>query len=73
MTKFADAEHVAEYMSVHTFLTGCRGVLAPFLAFPIAAAFGPVWVGGISVTLIAIATAIIINEIKSRVIQLGKP
>jgi hypothetical protein len=73
VTKFADAEHVAEYMSVHTFLTGCRGVLAPFLAFPIAAAFGPVWVGGISVTLIAVATAIIINEIKSKDRYLPEP
>jgi MFS family permease len=64
VTKFSDAEHVAEYMSVHTFLTGCRGVIAPFLAFPLAAAFGPFWVGGLSAVLIVIATAIIMKEIK---------
>ena len=66
VTKFADAENVAEYMSVHTFLTGCRGVLAPFIAFPLAAALGPGTVGGISVILISIATAIILHEIKTK-------
>lgn len=66
VTKFADAEHVAEYMSVHTFLTGCRGVVAPFIAFPLAAALGPMTVGGISVMLISIATVIILHEIKTR-------
>jgi hypothetical protein len=66
VTKFSDAEHVAEYMSVHTFLTGCRGVLAPFIAFPLAAALGPGTVGGISVVLISIATAIILHELKTR-------
>lgn len=33
VTKFAPPEHTAEYMSVHTFLTGVRGVVAPQLAF----------------------------------------
>ena len=66
VSKFSDAEHVAEYMSVHTFLTGCRGVLAPFIAFPLAAALGPGTVGGISVVLISIATAIILHELKTR-------
>ena len=33
VTKFAPAERVAEYMSVHTFFTGIRGILAPILAF----------------------------------------
>lgn len=66
VTKFADAEHVAEYMSVHTFLTGCRGVIAPFLAFPMLAAFGPVSVGMIGAGLIFIATAMLIPDLKSR-------
>lgn len=70
VTKFADAEHVAEYMSVHTFLTGCRGVVAPFIAFPLAAALGPTTVGGISVMLIGIATVIILHEIKTRDLDL---
>jgi len=33
VTKMAPPEHVAEYMSMHTFFTGIRGVLAPIVAF----------------------------------------
>lgn len=33
VTKLAPKHAVAEYMSVHTFLTGLRGLLAPYLAF----------------------------------------
>lgn len=33
VTKFAPPERVSAYMSVHTFLTGLRGVIAPFLGF----------------------------------------
>src|SRR5207244_10245017 len=33
VTKFAPAHRVADYMSVHTCLTGMRGVLAPLVAF----------------------------------------
>lgn len=33
VTRFAPGERVAEYMAVHTFLTGIRGVLAPIAAF----------------------------------------
>jgi MFS family permease len=33
VTKFAPPERVSAYMSVHTFLTGLRGVVAPFLGF----------------------------------------
>ena len=33
VTKLAPEHAVAEYMSVHTFLTGIRGVAAPFIAY----------------------------------------
>jgi hypothetical protein len=33
VTKLAPKHAVAEYMSVHTFLTGVRGLLAPMIAF----------------------------------------
>ncbi|SKA91778.1 hypothetical protein SAMN02745166_01786 [Prosthecobacter debontii] len=33
VTKLAPKNAVAEYMSVHSFLTGLRGLLAPYLAF----------------------------------------
>jgi hypothetical protein len=33
VTKLAPPHAVAEYMSVHTFLTGLRGIVSPFIAF----------------------------------------
>ena len=33
VTKLAPEHAVAEYMSVHTFLTGLRGLIAPYIAF----------------------------------------
>jgi hypothetical protein len=33
VTKFAPQERASDYMSVHTFLTGVRGVIAPFIGF----------------------------------------
>lgn len=73
VTKFASADNVAEYMSVHTFLTGCRGVIAPFVAFPLAATLGPAWVGAIGATLIFIATAMLIPDLKTRDRDLPEP
>jgi hypothetical protein len=60
VTKFAKAEHVAEYMSVHTFLTGCRGTAAPFLAFTVAAALSPQVVGVVGALLMVISTVMIL-------------
>ncbi|HAT19668.1 MAG TPA: hypothetical protein DCS85_05885 [Verrucomicrobiales bacterium] len=59
VTKFAKAEQVAEYMSVHTFFCGVRGVIAPFVAFPMIATLGPRWVGGAGVVCIFVATLMI--------------
>ena len=59
VTKFAKAEQVAEYMSVHTFLCGVRGVIAPFVAFPMIAHLGPRWVGGAGVLFLTVATLMI--------------
>ena len=33
VTKFAPKDRVADYMTVHTFFTGVRGLIAPFAAF----------------------------------------
>jgi len=60
VTKFAKAEHVAEYMSVHTFCTGLRGSAAPFLAFFAAAAFSPQLVGIVGASLMTISTLMIV-------------
>ena len=58
VTKFADSENVAEYMSVHTFLTGCRGTIAPLLAFQMAS-FSPRFVSIVGSLLIILATFLI--------------
>lgn len=39
VTKLAPPNAVAEYMSVHTFFTGLRGITAPFVAFGLVAHF----------------------------------
>jgi MFS family permease len=39
VTKFAPPDRVADYMSVHTFFTGLRGVVAPLLSFHLLGVF----------------------------------
>jgi zinc transporter ZupT len=51
-------------MSVHTFLTGVRGVLAPFLAVQVIQHSTPSTMGWFAGGLILIATAILLPEIR---------
>jgi hypothetical protein len=64
VTKFAPPDRVADYMSVHTFFTGVRGVIAPFVAFQ-AVTMVPIqtmaWVSG---GLILISAILLIPEIR---------
>jgi MFS family permease len=64
VTKFAPPGRVADYMSVHTFLTGVRGVLAPVFAFYFASQLSLGILAMISSGLILLATALLIPEIK---------
>jgi len=64
VTKFAPPERVADYMSVHTFLTGVRGVLAPVVAFAVVARLSMVTLALISAGLIVLATLLLVPEIK---------
>jgi hypothetical protein len=64
VTKFAPPERVADYMSVHTFFTGVRGVLAPVLGFYLVSGFAPATLGCISAGLILIASLFLVPEIK---------
>jgi hypothetical protein len=64
VTKFAPENRVADYMSVHTFFTGLRGVLAPITAFQLAKTLPLTTLGGISAGLIFLATLLLIPEIK---------
>ena len=65
VTKFAPPERVADYMSVHTFFTGVRGVLAPLIAFYLIADIPLHFAGWIFAGLILIGTALLIPEIKA--------
>ena len=64
VTKFAPPERVADYMSVHTFFTGVRGVLAPALGFHFVTTLGMPVLGVISAVLILVSILLLIPEIR---------
>jgi hypothetical protein len=59
VTKFAPPERTSDYMSVHTFLTGIRGVGAPFLGFWLIARTGPMTTGLCAAVLIALSMVLL--------------
>ena len=61
--RFAESERVAEYQSVHSFLTGVRGVMAPLIAFGVVGILGPVSVAWISAGLMGLSTLMIWPEL----------
>ena len=63
VTKFAPPHRVADYMSVHTFFTGVRGVFAPLIAFSLANRLPMPMLAFISTALIIAASALLIPEI----------
>lgn len=65
VTKLAPPDRVADYMSVHTFFTGLRGVAAPLVAFHLAAGVSLAKLAVVSAVLIVLATALLIPEVKS--------
>ncbi len=63
VTKFAPPDRVADYMSVHTFFTGLRGVVAPLVAFQLAGTV-PLPVMGLGCAgLIGISCLMLLREI----------
>lgn len=63
--KFAPPDRVADYMSVHTFLTGVRGVLAPLVAFYAVTRIDSLTtMAWVSAALIIVATAMLLPEIR---------
>jgi MFS family permease len=64
VTKFAPPERVADYMSVHTFFTGVRGVVAPIVSFQLVSGLPLSFLGWASAGLILVATSFLIPEIK---------
>ena len=64
VTKFAPPERVADYMSVHTFFTGLRGVIAPVVAFQLVAYWPVSAISWLGAGMIVVATLLLIPEIK---------
>lgn len=62
VTKVAPPERVTDYMAVHTFLTGARGLIAPFAAFACAARFGVGLTAAGSAALILVASLMLAGE-----------
>ena len=65
VTKFAPPDRVADYMSVHTFFTGIRGVLAPLFAFQLVTQVPVATMGLICAVLIGLASLILVPEIRA--------
>lgn len=63
-TKVAPPDRVADYMAVHTFLTGVRGVLAPMAAFWAVERLAPSQMGWAAALMIVAATALLLPEIR---------
>jgi MFS family permease len=64
VTKFSPPERVADYMSVHTFFTGVRGVAAPMLAFHLTNRYSMAGLGIASAILIFLSILFLIPEMK---------
>lgn len=64
VTKFAPPQRVADYMSVHTFFTGLRGVVAPVVAFQLIRWLSVPTIGWITVGMIALACVVLFPEIR---------
>ncbi|MCP5518704.1 MAG: MFS transporter [Verrucomicrobiales bacterium] len=62
VTKFAPPAQTADYMSVHTFLTGVRGVLAPLVAFHFAHQASISSLGWLAAGLIGAASLLLVPE-----------
>lgn len=65
VTKIAPPEKVAEYMSVHTFFTGVRGIAAPFIAFQAVEHFGVGTLGAACCALILGASLLLVPEVRT--------
>ncbi len=66
VTKFAPGDRVAEYMSVHTFFTGVRGIAAPILAFQLTQTLDIGAIALMCAALILVASLILVPEMKGR-------
>jgi len=73
VTKVAPPSRVADYMSVHTFLTGTRMALSPFLAFGFVQILPITLLSWISAGLILTASAMLVPEFKRGIPKRMRP
>lgn len=67
VTKVARPGDVAEYMSVHTFTTGLRGVLSPFLGFYLASHYSISAVAWGAMGLIVLGSTLLVPEVNDAI------
>jgi hypothetical protein len=72
VTKLAPPERVADYMAVHTLLTGIRGVVAPIVAFHAVNRFSFGSIGGFCALLILLANLVLLPEMRFRSLKFLK-
>jgi len=60
VTKFAPPHRTSDYMSVHTFATGIRGVMAPFIGFAAIVALSPSITAMFSASLIGLSIILLV-------------
>jgi MFS family permease len=65
VTKLAPPDSVAEYMSVHTFFTGVRGVLAPLVGYRLISSYGFSTLSTVCAGMILVASLLLFPEILS--------
>ncbi|MEM9445380.1 MAG: MFS transporter [Verrucomicrobiota bacterium] len=65
VTKIAPKNHVADYMSVHTFLTGCRAFVAPLIAVLMASYVPLNQIAYMSIFLMTISIVVLLPEVWS--------
>jgi MFS family permease len=62
VTKIATPDKTAEYMAVHSFLTGVRGVIAPITAYQLTNYFSISWIASGCAFLVVMASALLWKE-----------
>ncbi len=63
VTKIAPSDKVPEYMSVHTFFTGIRGIAAPVVAFQLITLYSLPSVAAFSAVLIVVASFFLLPDL----------
>lgn len=66
VTKYAPPDRTTEYMSLHGFTTGIRGLIAPFMAFYLVGFLAPAMVCWVGSVLIFFSIVVLMPSIRNR-------